>query len=91
MSHHPGQLSLVVHVGQDLPCEINVTSGKSKGVDDRAIDDVEMPLQFGTMREDGQLLPDLIEVTLQIGVFHPSELRQHLGMGFSSVCDLLTL
>ena len=91
MADDPRQFGLTLHVRHDAARHIYIATGQRKGVDLRAVQHREVPLQLLAVRQLGQPLADAIHIGLQLGVFHHAVLLQHLGVRLAAFLHLVGL
>ena len=78
MPNHARQVGLALHIGHDAACDIHITTGQCKGIDDRAVEHRKVPLQAGAVRLRGQLLAQRIHIGLHGGVVVHTVFLEHL-------------
>ena len=68
MAHHAGQFSLTLQIGHDAARHIHITAWQREGIDLGAVQQGEVPLQLVAVRQLGQALTQVVDVSLQFGV-----------------------
>ena len=91
VADHAGEVGLAVHVGHQPARHVDVAAGQGEGVDLRAVDDGEVPVELRPVRVARQALADLVDVGLQPGVLDLAVLRQHLLVLLAAGRDLAAL
>ena len=77
MAHHTGQIGLALHVGHDAARHVYIAAGQCEGVDLRAVQHREMPLQLLAVRLRRQPLPQVVHISLHRLVAIGTVLLQH--------------
>ena len=91
VADHAGQLGLAVEVGHDPARHVDIAAGQREGVDLRAVEHGEGPLEVGPVRLRGQALAELVHVGLQLCVGVGAVFLQHPLVGFLAFGDLVLL
>lgn len=64
VAKHAGQFGFGIEVGENSPCDVDVSAGQREGIDLRAVDDRETVLQIGSVAVWRKPLAHLIHVFL---------------------------
>ena len=89
VAHDAGQVGLVLHVGQDAPGDVDITARQREGIDLRAVEHGEMPLELGPVRLRGELVAQRGDVGLQPRVIDDRVLLEHALVGLAAGGHLL--
>ena len=64
VADHAGQVGLTLHVRHDAARHVHIPARQRKGVDLRAVEHGEVPLQLAAMRQAGQALAQCVDIRL---------------------------
>ena len=91
VANHTGQISLTFQVNHQAARDVHVAPGQREGIDFRAVECRERPLQIGALGLPGQALANLINVRLHRGVFKRAVFFQYLRVCFFALRDFVGL
>ena len=91
VAHHAGQIGLAVQIGHDAAGHVDVATRQCEGIDLRAVEHGEVPLEAAAVRLPGQPLTQRVDVGQQLRVRVGAVLGQHLLVRLLAFGDLVAL
>ena len=88
---HAGQLCLVIHQADQLPGRINISTGNSEGIIDRAVEqrDCETVLRISQPRLNRDILADTFNIACLRAGHRAAEFSQQLRMVLCALCRFI--